>query len=150
MQEIWVPSLCQEDFLEEEMATHSRIFAEIIPWTEEPGGLQSITLQSQTWLMWLSTHSSVNLTVSELRVPITIWQRWKSRYREMLKVTMISRGAQTWGLFSCSKPSVLSQLLCWFPLALWLGGNHFCFWTSMAASVQWRDLFNFLEILLFL
>ena len=38
----------EEDPLEKEMATHSRIFAEIIPWTEEPGGLQSITLQSQT------------------------------------------------------------------------------------------------------
>ena len=45
MQEAGVRSLGQEDPLEKEMATHSRIFAEIIPWTEEPGGLQPIRLQ---------------------------------------------------------------------------------------------------------
>ena len=37
-----VQSLGQEDSLEEEMATHSRILAWEIPWTEEPGGLQSM------------------------------------------------------------------------------------------------------------
>ena len=37
---VW--SLGQEDPLEEEMATHSRILAWIMPWTEEPGGLQSM------------------------------------------------------------------------------------------------------------
>ena len=37
-----VPSLGREDPLEEEMATHSRIIAWRIPWTEEPGGLQSM------------------------------------------------------------------------------------------------------------
>ena len=40
-QEMWVQSLGQEDPLEEEMATHSKILAWKIPWTEEPGGLQS-------------------------------------------------------------------------------------------------------------
>ena len=35
----------QEDPLEEEMATHSRILAWVIPWTEVPGGLQSLGLQ---------------------------------------------------------------------------------------------------------
>ena len=42
MQEIWVWSLDEVDPLEEEMATHSRIFIWKIPRTEEPGGLQSI------------------------------------------------------------------------------------------------------------
>ena len=42
MQEIQVRSLGQEDPLEKEMATHSRILAWKIPWTEEPGGLQSM------------------------------------------------------------------------------------------------------------
>ena len=41
MRETWVRSLGQEDPLEKEMATHSSIFAWIIPWTEEPGELQS-------------------------------------------------------------------------------------------------------------
>ena len=40
--EMSVPSLSQEDSLEEGMATHSRILAWRIPWTEEPGGLQSM------------------------------------------------------------------------------------------------------------
>ena len=40
-----VLSLGQEDSLEEVMATHSSIVAWRIPWTEEPGGLQSIGLQ---------------------------------------------------------------------------------------------------------
>ena len=38
MQETQVQSLGQEDTLEKEMATHSRIFAWEIPWTKEPGG----------------------------------------------------------------------------------------------------------------
>ena len=38
-QEMWVPSLGQEDLLEEGMATHSSVLAWDIPWTEEPGGL---------------------------------------------------------------------------------------------------------------
>ena len=42
MQETPVQSLGQEDPLEEEMATHSNILAWRIPWTEEPGGLQSM------------------------------------------------------------------------------------------------------------
>ena len=37
----WVRSLGREDPLEKEMATHSSILAWRIPWTEEPGGLQS-------------------------------------------------------------------------------------------------------------
>ena len=41
MQETWVWSLGPEDPLEKEMATHSSILAWRIPWTEEPGGLQS-------------------------------------------------------------------------------------------------------------
>ena len=40
-----VRSLCREDALEEEMATHSSILAWRIPCKEEPGGLQSIGLQ---------------------------------------------------------------------------------------------------------
>ena len=39
---MWVRSLGWEDPLEEEMATHSSILAWRIPWTQEPGGLQSI------------------------------------------------------------------------------------------------------------
>ena len=51
MQEMWVQSLGQEDSLEKGVATHSSILAGEIPWTEEPGGLQSMGSQeSQIWL----------------------------------------------------------------------------------------------------
>ena len=43
-QETWVSSLGWKDPLEEGMATHSSILAWRIPWTEEPGGLQSMGL----------------------------------------------------------------------------------------------------------
>ena len=45
MQETWVQSLGGEDPREEEMATHSSILAWEIPWTEEPGRLQSMRSQ---------------------------------------------------------------------------------------------------------
>ena len=45
MQETWVLSLGWEDPLEKEMATHSSILAGRIPWSEEPGGLQSMASQ---------------------------------------------------------------------------------------------------------
>ena len=44
MQETWVQSLDWEDPLERGMATHSSILAWEIPWTEKPGGLQSMGL----------------------------------------------------------------------------------------------------------
>ena len=45
MQVTWVQPLSQEDPLEKDMATHSSILAWRIPWTEEPGGLESVGLQ---------------------------------------------------------------------------------------------------------
>ena len=49
-QKTQVPSLGRENPLEEGMATHSSIPACTIPWTEEPGRLQSMGLQSWKWL----------------------------------------------------------------------------------------------------
>ena len=45
MRETWVRSLGQEDPLEKEMETRSSILAWKIPWTEEPGGLESMGSQ---------------------------------------------------------------------------------------------------------
>ena len=50
LQETWIRPLGQEDPLEKGMATHSGILDGRIPWTEEPGGLQSMALQSQIQL----------------------------------------------------------------------------------------------------
>ena len=58
-----VRSLGQEDPLEEGLATHSSILAGRIPWTEEPGGLQSIGSQSQVQLKPLSMHACNHLRV---------------------------------------------------------------------------------------
>ena len=58
-EETRVQSLGWEDPLEKGMATHSRILAWRISWTEEPGGLQSMaSSRSQTQLKRLSTHTS--------------------------------------------------------------------------------------------
>ena len=46
MRETWDQSLGQEDPLEKEMATHSSIHAWKMPWTKEPGGLQSMGSQT--------------------------------------------------------------------------------------------------------
>ena len=50
MQEIWFQSLGWEGSLEYEVAAHSSILALKIPLTEDPGGLQSMGLQSRTCL----------------------------------------------------------------------------------------------------
>ena len=50
MWETWVQSLGWEDPLAKSMASRSRILAGEIPWTEEPGGPQSMGSQSQTQL----------------------------------------------------------------------------------------------------
>ena len=72
MQEMWVQSLGQEDPLEKEMATHSSVLSWEIPWTEEPGRLQSMGLQrirhnlvpkQQQWCMSLFLKT---ITISRL------------------------------------------------------------------------------------
>ena len=82
--------------LEEEMATHSSILDWWIPWTEEPGGLQSKGSKKVGWLKWLSNSSSTlattqvwrwlfdthliytNKTASCLVVPL--WWGWAPAY----------------------------------------------------------------------
>ena len=56
---MWVQSLVWKDPLEKEMATHSRILAWRIPWTGEPGGLQS--MGSHSWIQ-LSMHSHLHIS----------------------------------------------------------------------------------------
>ena len=50
MKGTWVPSLGWEDPLEEGLATHSNVLAWRIPWTEEPGRVQSMGAKSWTRL----------------------------------------------------------------------------------------------------
>ena len=57
MQETWVRSLGREDPLEKEMETHTSILAWRIPWTEEPGRLQSMGSHESDTTERLSTHT---------------------------------------------------------------------------------------------
>jgi len=66
-QETWARSLGQEDPLEKEVATHSSILAWRIPWTEEPGGLQSMESHRarHDWATHTHTHTlSLSLSLS--------------------------------------------------------------------------------------
>ena len=60
-----IPSLGQEDPLEKEMATHSSILAWRIPWTEEPGGLQSLGSQ-RVGHKWVSNTQTVTIIRSSI------------------------------------------------------------------------------------
>ena len=65
---LWVQPLSQEDPLEEGMATHSSILAWRIPWTEEPGGLQSTGVtKSRTHLMRQSTQGEKWLLIFRIK-----------------------------------------------------------------------------------
>ena len=59
MQETGVRSLGQEDSLEKETATHSSILAWKIPWTEEPGGLQSRGHKESDMTYQLNNNSNI-------------------------------------------------------------------------------------------
>ena len=59
MEEMLIPSLGCEDPLEEGTATHSSILAWRIPWTEEPGRLQSMDSQSGNTTERQSMHNSI-------------------------------------------------------------------------------------------
>ena len=68
MQETWVGPLGQEYPPEKEMVTYSSILAWKIPWTEEPGGLQS--MGSQSW-MQLSTRGGGGLVAKSCPTLVT-------------------------------------------------------------------------------
>ena len=72
MQETRVLSLGWEDLMEKGMTTHSSIFIWRIPWTEEPGGLQSVGSQRDT----TNTHThTIKGLKSEQLVGLPWWSR---------------------------------------------------------------------------
>ena len=80
--EMWVRSLDQEDSLEEGMATHSSILAWRIPWTEEPGGLQSMRMP-RVGHDWVHTYTKsdkelprTSLVVQRLRICLPMQGPW--------------------------------------------------------------------------
>ena len=81
-----VRSLCQEDPLEEGMATHSRILAWRIPWTEEPGGLQPWGYK-ESGMTEVTLHSQITLSISALLFSIC-WQCFQSKFQQDGKMTI--------------------------------------------------------------
>ena len=83
MQETRVQSLDQEDPLEKKMATHSSILVWEIPWTEEPGGLQSMGLQ-KSWTplsdFTFTFHLQFMKCLANLGkyIYLTLWNKWAS------------------------------------------------------------------------
>ena len=66
VQVTWVQSLDQKDLPKKGMATHSNILAWRIPWSEDPGRLQSVGSQNSWTLLSMHTHTHIHTTeVSE-------------------------------------------------------------------------------------
>ena len=76
MQETWLCSLGREDPLEEGMGTYSSILAWRIPWTEEPGGLQSMGLQ-RVRHNWGTKHSTAQGCVKAVSWPLAYRCQWE-------------------------------------------------------------------------
>ena len=68
MQETHVPSLGWKDPLEKEIATHSRIIAWEISWTEEPVGLQSMGHKKSDWTEQLTLLLSLSYSLKSLKI----------------------------------------------------------------------------------
>ena len=89
--------------LEEGMAIHSSILVWEIPWTEEPGGLQSLELQSQTWL--------------------SNWARMRA-HTDVHMHTYTHTHSRDWQEASCSHPSFWHSVEPWFKKKKKVLGNH--------------------------
>ena len=131
LQEPWVWSLGWEDPLEKEMATHSNILAWRIPWTEEPGRLQSMGLQrvGYNWSNCACMHihhgrslhmgsNSISCTSSQAHgqfTPDNTWKRFKIHLLALLPATnqaLLSQPHQTLPLIALSSLSGMSSQVC--------------------------------------
>ena len=90
VQETRTWSLGWEDLLEEEMSTHYRILAGESPWTEDPGGLQSVGLQrvGHDWTAKYeketpSEHANVKPSFSKVSNPSQIGDKWTQGVTEL-------------------------------------------------------------------
>jgi len=83
-QEMWVWFLGQDDLLKKEMATHSRILAWKIPWTEEPGRLPS-TGSQRVGHNWVTKHSHCyNYSVRHREWSLEAWSVTESKRKNEL------------------------------------------------------------------
>ena len=150
MWETWVQSLSQEDPLEKGMATHSNILAWRIPCTEEPGGTQSMGLQSQTGLSDWHFHFSPWKAQYYLQPLASKDWHWLSRQellagggrggeRRQSWETVSSR----WQTASCSLTHTWHR---WSPHScLWKSATWKSMWGWLTySSITFRSLYSFL------
>ena len=142
MQEIQVWSLDQEDPLEEEMATHSSILAGKIPWTEERIGLQSMGLQSQTWLKRFSMHTHITT--------LTKHKHYKEKtVKSFLKWPLLTFSKHTLHHFSMCVCVKLLQSI-WNFLTSWVTGFMVFLYMMSKIALYWTkdehlgEFFSFL------
>ena len=120
MQETWVQSLGPENLLEKEMATHSRIVAWKVPWTEEPGrvGYNPWGHESQTGLSDYTTTTTLKIELSyDPAVPLlSIYSKevkigyWSNMYTTMV-IAALFTVAKIWKQSKC--PSVDEWIKMW-------------------------------------
>ena len=124
MQEMQVQSLSREDPLEKKMATHSSILAWKIPWTEEPGRLQSMGSQESDMTDRLHFHFSLScigggngnpLQCSCLQNPRERGAWWATVYGVIQSWTWLKR------LSSSSSSNTLREVIIQQPLAVHCG-----------------------------
>ena len=113
--EMWVWSLGREDTLEEGVATYYSILLWRIPWTEEPGGLRCMGLQSQTQFKWLSISDTQYLSFSDL----TSLSTMPSKSIHIIGNSKNSILFYGWVVFHCIyTPYLLYPFICWWTLRL--------------------------------
>ena len=119
--ETWVLSLGQEAPLEKEMATHSSILAWRIPWTEEPGRLQSMGLQrvGHNWVTSLTCPLSpwCLSTISSSIAPFSSCPQSFPEPESFPMSPLFASGGQRTGA-STSASVLLMNIQSWFPLGL--------------------------------
>ena len=106
MRETWVWSLGWEDPLEKEMAIHSNILAWKIPWTEEPGGLQSLGSQ-RVGHDWVTKHTQTKLANCIKQVAFAMCLILPHPFGDPLMCCL----CLIWGLLSLSSPAPAHQIL---------------------------------------
>ena len=92
--ERWVWSLGQEDLLEKGMATHSSILVWRIPWTEEPGWLQSIVKHDRSDLACMQAHKDKIVVVQPPNCVQTFVTPWTAACQASLSLTHLPKFAQ--------------------------------------------------------
>ena len=104
MQETWVQSLGWEDPLEKGTATHSSIVTWRIPWTEEPGRLQSMGCKELHTTEWFSQHRKFK----KCSVMISYTRRLQSYNHNMLVNTSITSHCMCWEILFCHLADITS------------------------------------------